>query len=307
MNKKCFPLTTVTFKGPRFEDHRLDVAVLPEVVAYQRLLVETAKELWRSKNPDRERLPKKFEDKLVLKIARLEPGSVALPLEREVAFAAGELGLEPTDELSEAVSVIDQVIAAADNDGLPPANVPARVIPLFAELGKCLEADETFQLQAVRSNTVIRFDHAVRERIAAWHEPTYSDDVDLLGEVTSADVEACGFTLKLDDGKRIPGRFSAEQEQEVTEALRGHRTLRLRVKGRAEFLHRDATIRRFLSVEFVVVRPIGSIDYDPNERPIWEIIDDLIADVPAEEFDRLPLDGAENHDRYLHHGGGAGK
>ena len=37
-----------------------------------------------------------------------------------------------------------------------------------------------------------------------------------------------------------------------------------------------------------------------NVRPIWEIITELSAQVPMEEWERLPRDGAEQHDHYLY-------
>lgn len=35
-------------------------------------------------------------------------------------------------------------------------------------------------------------------------------------------------------------------------------------------------------------------------RPIWEIIAELSAEVPMEEWAKLPTDGAEQHDHYLY-------
>jgi hypothetical protein len=35
-------------------------------------------------------------------------------------------------------------------------------------------------------------------------------------------------------------------------------------------------------------------------RPIWDVILDNMKDVPAEEFARLPKDGASEHDHYLY-------
>ena len=37
-----------------------------------------------------------------------------------------------------------------------------------------------------------------------------------------------------------------------------------------------------------------------NARPIWEIIEELSAQVPMEEWEKLPSDGAEQHDHYLY-------
>ena len=37
-----------------------------------------------------------------------------------------------------------------------------------------------------------------------------------------------------------------------------------------------------------------------ESRPIWDVILDNMKDVPAEEFARLPKDGASQHDHYLY-------
>ena len=37
-----------------------------------------------------------------------------------------------------------------------------------------------------------------------------------------------------------------------------------------------------------------------HHRPIWEIILDNMKDMPPEEFERLPRDGAREHDHYLY-------
>ena len=38
----------------------------------------------------------------------------------------------------------------------------------------------------------------------------------------------------------------------------------------------------------------------PARKPVWERIQDLTADVPDEEWDKLPTDLAEQHDHYLY-------
>jgi hypothetical protein len=35
-------------------------------------------------------------------------------------------------------------------------------------------------------------------------------------------------------------------------------------------------------------------------RPLWEIVDEISAQVPLEEWQKLPADGAEQHDHYLY-------
>lgn len=44
-------------------------------------------------------------------------------------------------------------------------------------------------------------------------------------------------------------------------------------------------------------------DSDPHiikEKPIWETIDEIVKDVPEEEFDKFPKDGAHQHDHYIY-------
>jgi Arc/MetJ-type ribon-helix-helix transcriptional regulator len=38
----------------------------------------------------------------------------------------------------------------------------------------------------------------------------------------------------------------------------------------------------------------------PAHKPIWEEIEEIIAGVPDEEFFKLPVDGAEQHDHYIY-------
>jgi Arc/MetJ-type ribon-helix-helix transcriptional regulator len=38
----------------------------------------------------------------------------------------------------------------------------------------------------------------------------------------------------------------------------------------------------------------------PTEKPIWEVMDELRRSVPPEEFAKLPVDGASQHDHYIY-------
>lgn len=46
--------------------------------------------------------------------------------------------------------------------------------------------------------------------------------------------------------------------------------------------------------------PAGPDEAAPAHKPIWEEIQEIIADVPDEEFLKLPVDGAEQHDHYIY-------
>ncbi len=124
--------------------------------------------------------------------------------------------------------------------------------------------------------------------------------IDLTGEVRSADLDGCNFTLRLSDGTKIPGKFTAEQEEIITNALREHSTQRLQVKGKAEFTSPDGKFRRIVSVEEMILQKAGETMYDPNARPIWEIAVEIGASVPDEVWDKVPKDLSKNLDHYLY-------
>ena len=51
-------------------------------------------------------------------------------------------------------------------------------------------------------------------------------------------------------------------------------------------------------LEIVEKKVSGSQQKD--SRPIWEVIAEISSKVPDEEWAKLPVDGAENHDHYLY-------
>jgi hypothetical protein len=44
----------------------------------------------------------------------------------------------------------------------------------------------------------------------------------------------------------------------------------------------------------------GIQEVEADERPIWEVITDIVKDVPDEVFDRLPKDAASQVDHYIY-------
>lgn len=189
-------LTVLRFNGPRFEDHGLDVDVLPEIIAYKRLLQETAKEVWRLTHPQRVRLPKKFEEGFTLKFFGLEAGSTSVPLMREVPDGPPQL-LALKDELDEAALLLDDAIRAAGGHREAASRLPRQVIPLFEDFGKTLGEDEYLLISAAGEDVPARDDWAAKERILGWASLTYTDVVDLSGEVRAMDLDGLKFTLRL--------------------------------------------------------------------------------------------------------------
>jgi hypothetical protein len=135
--------------------------------------------------------------------------------------------------------------------------------------------------------------------MAKTHDELYEDVVDLTGEIRAADLDGNCFTLKLANGTKVSGKFSPRQETDITNALREHRSRRLRLTGRAEFLP-SRKVKRIVSVETLKLQIAGDKPMDSAARPIWQVIEEIGASVPAAEWDKVPTDAARNLDHYLY-------
>jgi hypothetical protein len=295
MSTPTIPLASLRFDGERFADNALDVDCVGELSAYKRLVMECAKELWRRANPDFERLPKGFEDKLTLRFAEVNPGSAVVPL-RRVAMQ-----LDFDDEFDQAAALIDDAIAAADADELLPTALPRSVIPLFRDFGRSLREAETLFVQSRHRSTAAPYTAKARQRLADWTEATYEDVVDAVGEVNMANVRGGAFELTVVAGQPpVKGKFSEAQEAEVLTALQSHATTRLHVKGVGEFSRTDRQLRKLLRVDSVAADTTAEPAYVEGVKPIWETLAELGASVPAEVWEQVPKDLAKRLDHYLY-------
>ena len=297
-----YPITTQKFNGARFDDHGLDLDVLQELIAYKALLIETAKSLWRAKNPNRQRLKRNFEESVRLKFYELEPGSVAVPIEREYEVADSALPFaHQSDELDEAAGLIDEAIKAGAEDRMLPPEFPKSVLPLFENLGKSIREDESIEFlpPRERGGPSALYTHVVRRRLLARLVDEYSDRVNVIGEVRRASIDGNRFAVRQDDGVTIEGRFLPEQEAIITEALHEHSSCRVEISGKGTF-GPDGFLKRIDEVDALVVRRLDEFSYDPSARPIWEIVEELGKSIPDTEWEKLPLDAAVNLDSYLY-------
>lgn len=288
------------FKGGRFDDNGVDLDVLPDLLSYKTLLVETAKELWRRKHPDRERLPKNFEDSLSLKFYEVKPGSAAIPLVREIETEDQLSFLQSaSDELDEAVNLIAETVDAAALDKKIPDSLPKNVIPLFENYGKTLREDEWIEQLPAKRKASARYSFVVRERLGRWFHSTYEDSVDIVGTVTMARVSRPRMAITLDDGREVEAAFRPEDEGVITTALKEHATAKVRVEGRAQFLA-GGQIQRIIQVDRVTLLPTGVVPFDSSARPIWDVFAEIVKEIPAKVLNALPTDTAENHDHYIY-------
>jgi hypothetical protein len=295
-------LTTIRFEGPRFEDHGLDLDVLSELSAYKKLILETAKEVWRADHPERERLPRGFEESFSVKMYGINPGSAAVDLTRIRTDSDDQLEIpfEQEDSFDKAAVLLEESMTAMASDTNLPDAFPQNIIPMFKDLGSTLRDDESIIAKSPNRTSPSQYDRTVRERFINWQDPTYEDEIDLVGEVRKADLDGCSFSIRLQDGKKVEGRFSSDQERVVINALQDHDTTHLRLVGRGTFNRQSGALQRIITVDDLTPIPATGIEYDETERPIWEIAQEIGAEVPDEEWSKVPRDMAENLDHYLY-------
>ena len=182
-SKKTREIVRHSFNGGRFVDHGIDVDVLTDLLRYKHLIVEIAKELWRKNNPDRQRLPKNFDDEFALKFYSVEANCATIPLEREIRSEIQKSLWNVEDELDDAVELVCAAIDAAAEDSAFPENFPKSLLPLFGEYGKTLREDEWIEQRPSRTNKMSRYDSVVQRRLTRWIVEPYEDHVDVVGEV----------------------------------------------------------------------------------------------------------------------------
>jgi hypothetical protein len=294
-NKYRKELATLRFDGPRFRDHGLDVDVLPEITAYKDLVIETAKEIWRSKNPGKTRLPKGFGAELVVKFFELREGSTLVPLERE--YSDAEVPIDLPDIFDDAADILDEAVQAAADGASPPPDLPSTIIQQLGEFGKTLGDTDCVGLRSRRHTSTAPFDKTTKERIIGWAAPTYYDAVDYVGEIRAADLDGSKFTLRTEGGRKIGGVFNSEQESTVIEALSHHETQRLRIIGQAEFYAHDGKPKRISRIDEIHAVNV-SVDVD-GDIPLWKKIEAISASIPSEEWDRVPEDLSEDPSKYM--------
>ncbi|PKN04421.1 MAG: hypothetical protein CVU74_06970 [Deltaproteobacteria bacterium HGW-Deltaproteobacteria-9] len=292
-------LTTLTFTGPRFEDHGLELGDLAELLAYKKILMETARELWRRDHPDRKYLPRGWEESVAIKFYAINEGSAGIVLKREIELPNGDLPLESEDEVDKAAKILEASMELAGLQQPPPEALPKNVIPLFEEFGKTLDEKNYLTLQAKGRATPVLYNQRIRNHLVSWVDRTYEDMVDFTGEVRAADLDNCNFTIRLGDGAKVPGRFEPSQESQLTEALREHATRRITIKGKGEFLRDSGKLRKILSVTSVSFA--NEPEYIASGEPgILDLIQEITAAVPKKEWQKLPKDLARNFKNHLY-------
>jgi hypothetical protein len=187
LDEKTFKLRYV---GARFAGARLPVNVLPDLQAFRDLLVSFAKEEWKERHPDRQRVPKGFDASLTFDLTIIEDGSAVpnIVWNRDVAQATLP-GFE--DELASVVdaSYLDVLKLFESAGGVGPIkDLSAEKVRALDKFGSALIDGEKIEFGRGISGNVIYLDLERRKRLITSQRDTYNHRYSGIGTLASNSV-----------------------------------------------------------------------------------------------------------------------
>ncbi|MBL9180559.1 MAG: hypothetical protein JNN17_00265 [Verrucomicrobiaceae bacterium] len=220
------PFIQPRFVGPRFEGHTLPLSAAKDLAAYEELVLELAKHLFREKQTDRVRVPKGFAQGFSLHIQRIDDGSTKPAL---VAMMLGSLLTDPPIEIIESKNLINAVIATEAEQAFP-TGFPKEFYSYFNRIGRSLEQGEYIEWlpESPVNKTVLT--PVKRKRLVLAHRETYEREVSLVGLVEELNAPKRTGTLSSLENQTVTFAFDDPFFSDLKEAL-GNRRLNVSIKG----------------------------------------------------------------------------
>ncbi|MYA05534.1 MAG: hypothetical protein F4Y37_13145 [Caldilineaceae bacterium SB0664_bin_22] len=222
--------------GARFADGGVPLKVLPDLAALREMVIDVAKWRYMSANPDRQRIPRGFTDKVDLKLTGIDRGS-AMPI---ISIAGTEPSLDgmplPYQQYFEqARDDIINTIAAASEAYLDPDTElpPVRFLAYFNRIGRSLEDDEFMELSNANSLPPARLSKDARGKLL--QQSTISEvtqEVALRGTVPEVDQDRMTFEMQQVHGGKIIGPLPEQHRETIIATFNGYQdNNRVQVQG----------------------------------------------------------------------------
>lgn len=242
------PFLSPRLRGARFDDATVPVEVFAEFAAYRELVVAVAKEIFRERHPQRQRVPKGFAESFQLSIKEVEDGSAIPVLLRNVVAVLALFGEHDQDEFDEARDRISQAVEDVNSGKGLPQGFPRHALRYFGTFGRTLNADETMELVRPGEDAGVRYGQALRKKLLRLSTTTYVEDVALLGRITEVDYRNRTFQIDTDgeSSRRIQGAYPEEMNDEINRVAGA--SLLVQVVGAAEH-NADGRVERIYSVD----------------------------------------------------------
>ncbi|MGK3967706.1 hypothetical protein WMF38_26475 [Sorangium sp. So ce118] len=266
--KKQLEFVRHTFKGHRFATGTMDVDVLRELIAYKVLVVAVAKHLFFSENGHRIRMPSGMERSFDLALQSTRHSSFDASLVHSVpvpplASALMESSPKNFELLTQTFftrardAVSDAINAAASGEQV---RLPDHVLRAFNDFGKGLLDDEYISISKPGAQEGVHYNREIRTRILRAAKQNFEDPFVVSGRIFAANQRKRTFSIRLDTGKTIDGKFSPEDKSKIHKAMDPNESTMVKIEGTGEFSP-DGELRKILTIdELIVVRGPRGVD-----------------------------------------------
>ena len=177
------------YKGSRFRNARLPVEVLSDLPAFRDLLVSYAKDEWRRRHEERERVPKGFDKSFAFDLITIEDGSAIPKLEWNRNSAQVNLpGF--ADEIEEIVeSAYGDVVALIEGQSGRVSALNSEKIRALNRFGAGLRDDEKIEMPDRASDKVVSLDAYRRKELITGARETYQTRFEGVGELVGTHIK----------------------------------------------------------------------------------------------------------------------
>ncbi len=246
--------------GKRFEGGGVPLEVLKDLSVLEEMLRSVAKWKFLQDNPERQRIPKGFEDGIELKLTDVASGIVVPVI--TLSDASPHPLMFPSRKtvyLEQARDSIVRAIGAVNQEKLATDHLRREDLVYFNRLGRFLRNDEYIELIVDEHSTPVRLTRETRRKLILESKEGLPDrSVVLRGLVPEADQDRRTFVLELLDGGKITVPIPDRYIDTIIEAFSGYRRkVRLVLRGMGKFDRQN----RLLGVE-----PVDQISrLDPTD------------------------------------------
>lgn len=212
------------YVGRRFANARLPLDVLSDLPALRDLIAALAKQDFRQRNPDRQRVPQGFDKAISFALTEIEDGSAVpvLSLENEVAQQSlPNIG----DQMEEIVGrAFDRVVKIYDDaaHGNFPQALPQDAIRALSKLGANIQDDERIEFQGKmgQDGNVVSLDSYRRKSLLTRVRETYTKEFEGVGNLTGIDATHNAIQVETEQYGEL--RLSLEGVSLPVEQFDGH-------------------------------------------------------------------------------------
>lgn len=215
---------SLRYVGRRFANARLPLDVLSDLPALRDLIAALAKQEFRQKNPDRQRVPQGFDKAISFALIEIEDGSAVpkLSLENEVAQQSlPNIGDQMEEIVARAFDRVANMYDEAGQDIFPQA-LPQDVIRALSKLGANIQEDERieFQGQLGQDGNVVSLDPVRRKNLLTRVRETYTKEFESVGSLTGIDATQNTVQVRTEEYGDL--RLSLEGVSLPVEQFNGH-------------------------------------------------------------------------------------